>query len=191
MATSLVSTGVQFPDDSIQARADGFPAGTKMLFQQTTAPTGWTKVTTGIDNRALRVVTGNVGAAGANPFTGSFNSTVNTVAAGAHNHTVSVSPALVPAAALGSHTHTNRRHSFTYNPDDSTNLVGFNPLGALEASTNTSFLRSATFANGAATFATGGNGTHTHGASTAPHAGHAHGFNLNVLHIDIIVATRN
>lgn len=36
----------------------GFASGTRMLFQQKFAPTGWTKVTSGIDNHALRVTTG-------------------------------------------------------------------------------------------------------------------------------------
>ena len=38
----------------------GFPSGTKMLFQQTAAPTGWTK-DTGSNDVALRVVSGTVG----------------------------------------------------------------------------------------------------------------------------------
>jgi len=41
-----------------------FASGTKMLFQQTAAPTNWTKVTSGVDDRALRVVTGTVGTGG-------------------------------------------------------------------------------------------------------------------------------
>ena len=51
----------------------GFPAGTKMLFQQTTAPTGWTKDTTH-DNKALRVVTGTAGSGGSIAFTTAFGS---------------------------------------------------------------------------------------------------------------------
>ena len=37
----------------------GFASGTRMLFQQQAAPPGWTKVTSGVDNMALRVTTGN------------------------------------------------------------------------------------------------------------------------------------
>lgn len=40
--------------------SDTIPAGTRMLFQQTTPPPGWTKITT-YDNVALRVVSGAVG----------------------------------------------------------------------------------------------------------------------------------
>ena len=46
-----------------------FASGTKMLFQQTAAPTGWTKVTSDVDNRALRVVSGTAGSGGSNAFT--------------------------------------------------------------------------------------------------------------------------
>jgi len=45
-----------------------FASGTKMLFQQTSAPTGWTKVTSNVDNRALRVVSGTAGSGGTNAF---------------------------------------------------------------------------------------------------------------------------
>lgn len=50
-----------------------FPSGTRMAFQQTSAPTGWTKdVTAAINNGALRTVTGSVGTGGYVPFTAAF-----------------------------------------------------------------------------------------------------------------------
>ena len=51
----------------------GFPSGTLMLFQQTSAPTGWTKQTTH-DNKALRVVTGTASSGGSVAFTTAFAS---------------------------------------------------------------------------------------------------------------------
>lgn len=48
-----------------------FPATTKMLFQQTLAPTLWTKVLTD-NNKAIRIVTGTVGSGGAAGFTTVF-----------------------------------------------------------------------------------------------------------------------
>lgn len=51
----------------------GFPPGTKMLFAQTAAPTGWTKDTTH-NNKALRVVTGTAGSGGSLDFTTAFAS---------------------------------------------------------------------------------------------------------------------
>lgn len=70
-----------------------FPAGTKMLFQQTSAPTGWTKVTT-TDNAALRLVSGTVSSGGTVDFTTAFaaNSvgatTLSTAQLASHNHYV-------------------------------------------------------------------------------------------------------
>lgn len=49
------------------------PSGTKMLFQQTAAPTGWTKDTTH-NNKALRVVSGSVSSGGSDDFTTVFAS---------------------------------------------------------------------------------------------------------------------
>ena len=51
---------------------DIIPAGSLMLFQQSSAPTGWTKQTTH-DNKALRVVTGSASSGGSNTFAAAFN----------------------------------------------------------------------------------------------------------------------
>ena len=48
--------------------ADAFPQGTSMLFQQTSAPTGWTKQTAHND-KGLRLTTGTVGTGGSVAFT--------------------------------------------------------------------------------------------------------------------------
>lgn len=70
-----------------------FPSGTKMLFQQTSAPTGWTKDTTHND-KALRVVSGTASSGGATAFTSVFGSGKTT---GSHTLTL---------AEIPSHTHT-------------------------------------------------------------------------------------
>lgn len=57
------------------ADALGFVTGTKMLFVQTSAPTGWTKDTTAaLNNTALRVVTGTASSGGTVDFTTAFAS---------------------------------------------------------------------------------------------------------------------
>jgi hypothetical protein len=53
--------------------ATAFPAGTVMMFVQTSAPTGWTK-STAHDNKALRVVSGTAGSGGTVAFTTAFAS---------------------------------------------------------------------------------------------------------------------
>ena len=58
---------------SIADLASSFASGTRMLFQQTAAPTDWTKeVAAGFNDVALRIVTGTVGGAGADAFTTVF-----------------------------------------------------------------------------------------------------------------------
>ncbi len=78
-------------------RIEAFAAGTVMLFQQTSAPTGWTKSTTHND-KALRIVSGTVGSGGATAFTSVFGSskttgshTLTTAEIPAHTHTISKS----------------------------------------------------------------------------------------------------
>lgn len=50
-----------------------FPSGTRMVFQQTSAPTGWTKDTTaGLDDSIMRIVTGTASSGGSTAFS-TFN----------------------------------------------------------------------------------------------------------------------
>lgn len=58
----------------VRGRNIGFPAGTKMLFVQTSAPTGWTKDTDQND-KALRIVSGAAGSGGVSPFSAVFGRT--------------------------------------------------------------------------------------------------------------------
>lgn len=60
--------------DALQDAIDNielFPTGTLMLFQQTSAPTGWTKQTTHND-KALRVVSGTASSGGSTAFATAF-----------------------------------------------------------------------------------------------------------------------
>ena len=73
----------------------GFPSGTRMSFNQTSAPTGWTKDTSGtIDDSILRFVTGSVSSGGSVAFS-TWNSagttgdtTLSTPQIPSHTHTV-------------------------------------------------------------------------------------------------------
>jgi hypothetical protein len=54
-----------------------FPSGTRMAFQQTSAPTGWTKVTdAAYNNVAFRLITGTVSSGGTVDFTTAFGAAV-------------------------------------------------------------------------------------------------------------------
>jgi hypothetical protein len=74
-----------------------FPSGTRMIFAQTSAPTGWTKDTVNYDNHALRVVTGAASTGGTVNFTTAFASQA---VAG------TVGDTALTTAQLPSHTHT-------------------------------------------------------------------------------------
>jgi hypothetical protein len=74
---------------------DFIAGGSLVTFQQTTAPTSWTKQTTH-NNKALRVVSGTASSGGSTAFTSVFTS--RTPSGTVNNHTLSV-------AELASHTH--------------------------------------------------------------------------------------
>jgi hypothetical protein len=66
------TNGITFPNSTVQNTA-AFVAGTRLLFQQTAAPTGWTK-STAYNNHALRITSGTVTSGGTVGFTTAFAS---------------------------------------------------------------------------------------------------------------------
>lgn len=75
--------------EAFSARPPAFPTGTSMVFQQTAAPTGWTKQTTHND-KAMRLVTGTPSSGGSVAFSTVFGKTAT------DNYTL-VSPTDIPA----------------------------------------------------------------------------------------------
>lgn len=119
------------------ATKESFASGTRMLFQQSTAPVGWTKVTT-YDNAALRVVSGAAGSGGTIGFNAAFvNGSV-----GAHALTI---------AEMPSHSHTLS----DVDGGDSVGGVGYLIASSSQTGVGT-VTPNATISN------TGGDGTHTH-----------------------------
>jgi hypothetical protein len=151
--TAFVTTAVN--------NAEPFPSGTSMLFQQTAAPTGWTKQTTHND-KALRIVNGTVGTGGTTAFSTALGSGA-TVAGGSvsgdpgTNQTVSAGDLAVSISGnIANTTLTTNQipsHSHSIALRQSTgalanNIVGFSGNTGL-AGTNTGN--------------TGGGGSHNHG----------------------------
>jgi hypothetical protein len=65
-------------------------SGTRVVFQQSTAPTGWIKdITAALDDTALRIVTGTVGSGGSVAFSAAL---VNTSITGGHTLTLAEIP---------------------------------------------------------------------------------------------------
>jgi hypothetical protein len=172
MASSLVATGVQFPDNSIQTTAavatpSVIPAGTVMLFAQTAAPTGFTKNTSTGNNTALRLVTGTASTGGSVAFTTAFASqtpsgTVS-VSGSVGNHTLST-------AQLASHTHT-------------WGGSGCGPDGGPAQGANPQ--------NRSVTGSTGGNNAHNHSLSISSSTFSGNAINLAVSYVDVIRATKD
>jgi hypothetical protein len=156
IATSGTAATWQTP-----AAPSAFAAGTAMVFKQTAAPTGWTKVLTN-DNSALRVVTGTASTGGSVAFTTAFASQAvagTNAASGATTLTTAQMPA---------HTHDYVGH----NPNATQPNAGVNQGGTNVTKTSVS---------------TGGGGSHTHSAGAF--TGTA--INLAVTYIDVIVATKD
>tara|TARA_Y100001938_G_scaffold119476_1_gene165492 strand:+ start:22389 stop:23603 length:1215 start_codon:yes stop_codon:yes gene_type:complete len=156
-----------------------FPSGTKMLFNQTSAPTGWTKVTSNVDNRALRFVSGSAGSGGSVAFTTAFanqsvaGSVANTTAGGSvGNHTISTSQ-------MPSHNH---KVNF---PRQNTSGGG----GPVHPCMNDGTGGALNHYNQS----TGGSGSHNHSFSGSAHNHSFSGtaINLAVQYIDVIIATKD
>jgi hypothetical protein len=148
-----------------------FPAGTAMLFVQTSAPTGWTKSTTH-DNKALRVVSGTASSGGSVAFTTAFASQAVSGTVGTSGATT-LSESQIP-----SHVHTPRARTSTVNFSDGGNygmLANF--VAGSTATMNTNYNVTST----------GGGSSHTHSGGTF--TGTA--INLAVQYVDAIIATKD
>lgn len=118
-----------------------FASGTKIAFQQTAAPTGWTKDTTHND-KAMRLVSGTVGSGGSTAFTSVFTSRT-------------IAQANLPNATLSfsATTSSNGDHSHTTGHGWSTDIAGGGTRDIL------------TTAAGAVNFTSNTTGAHTHTVS--------------------------
>ena len=185
---------------SATVNAQAFPAGTKMLFQQTSAPTGWTKDTTH-DNKALRVVSGTASSGGNSSFTTIFanrtssstaagGSIGNTSAGGTIGNTTAggtVGATTLTIAQMPSHNHS--LNTYTVNFNGAYTLRGNYSAGPLIYTNNT-----------------GGSGSHSHSFSGSSHnhsfsgsshnhsftgSSHSHTLDMRVQYVDLIIATKD
>jgi hypothetical protein len=177
-ATSFIGDG------SSLTNIEPFPAGTSMLFQQTAAPTGWTKQTTH-DNKALRLVTGSVSSSGSNSFTSVFNSSV-AVSGTSNNSTVTISGSTashtLTIAQMPSHDHREGSNS-EFGTTSSTYTGATRNTGNAEDGRNFQ------------TETTGGGQGHSHGSGTLAGDNHSHTYtsnlNLDVQYVDFIIANKD
>jgi hypothetical protein len=154
-----------------------FPAGTLMLFQQTAAPTGWTKQTTH-DNKALRVVSGSASSGGSTAFTSVFASRTpsGSVSVSGSNSGGGVSDTTLTTTTMPSHSHTIAR---------STNLNN----------SNDTCLSTQGVSGSVTTSAVGSSGAHGHGFTNPSWSGSASfsgsSMDFAVQYVDLIIASKN
>ena len=173
ITAATLGDGLQISSDgivSVERRVE-IPSGTRMLFQQTNAPTGWTKITVAeYNNAALRLVTGNVTnyTAGLAFSTAFATGRATTATAGGG----SVGSTTLTTAQMPKH-----KHSVTH-------YIRRESGGDYK-----SYLYAGTGPNlGTMTCAeAGGSGAHTHSFSGISHS---HALNFNVNYIDFIVAQK-
>lgn len=166
---------------ALEALAGVIPAGTRMLFQQSTAPTGWTKITDH-NNKALRVVSGSASSGGSMDFTAAFASGR---AASSVTVTGTVLGSSLSADQLASHQHespyaaTDTRYVQTSNgyvvfPGDS-RALGSSSSGYSDRKRYRTDSR-------------GGGNPHDHPFSANAHS---HTMDMNVKYVDVIIASKN
>lgn len=159
----LVSNGTTW----VSSPVFEFASGTRMTFNQTNAPTGWTK-DTGTDNAGFRLVSGSVSSGGSVDFTTAFSAstavTVSSISGSAGATTLST-------PQIPSHTHTIP-----------TFLFGA-PYAEFARSNGAPDSPSPTTSG-----ATGGGGSHTHPFSFSSGSGTV---NLAIKYVDLIIAQKN
>jgi hypothetical protein len=156
-----------------------FPSGTLMLFQQTAAPTGWTKQTTHND-KTLRVVSGNASSGGTTAFTSVFASRTPSGSVSGSNSGGSVANTTLSTTQIPSHDHTL---SLTEADDNNHSGNGNNSAANADAGINGSCTVSAT----------GGSGAHNHSFTNPSWSGSFTGSSMdfNVQYVDLIIASKD
>ena len=151
------------------------PAGTVMLFGQTAAPTGFTKLTN-LDNYALRVVSGTASTGGSVAFTTAFASQTPTGSVSITAVAGSAGATTLTTPQIPAHSHTINQYSGDGQP----------ALRVAAAQPND-------FAGTSSTNNTGGGGSHTHPFSFSSGSGTFTGnaINLAVQYVDVIRATKD
>jgi hypothetical protein len=190
-------------------KIDAFPSGTRMLFQQTSAPTGWTKDVSQND-KALRIVSGSVTTGGTTAFStvfasrtpaGTVGNTIATGSIGSTTATGTVGGTALTVGQLPSHQHfiSNDTNSAT------TALSASNYVNeaAQPSSSNGYILKGgATVATIGLSSAVGSGSTHAHSLTMDAHSHtltmdtHNHTFtgtalDFAVQYVDVIIAAKD
>jgi hypothetical protein len=170
VGNALISNGTIWTSAAISTKP--FVTGTSMLFRQTAAPTGWTKVTT-YNDYALRIVSGAASTGGSVAFTTAFASQTPAGSVSVNTSGLSAGATTLTTAQIPSHAHSQQP---TTSGGDLGTFVAFANSGGGYSSANN-------------TGSAGSGGSHTHtvsGSATGSFTGTA--INLAVQYVDVIIA---
>lgn len=156
-------------DGSALTGIASFTSGTLMLFQQTAAPTGWTKQTTH-DNKALRVVTGTAGSGGSTSFTSALGTPA---VSGSVSVSGNISNTTLSTSQIPSHT-----HGITARNSGNNNIALLRQQGS-NLTSNLNIVNAA-----------GGGGSHNHGHNFSGSLSSATTA-INVQYVDLIIASKD
>lgn len=202
------------------ANFNNLPSGTRMLFQQSAAPPGWTK-DTAHDNTGIRIVSGNVGSGGTMNYTDAFttrtpagavnasgtvgNTTLTTAQIPSHAHTFTSSSGSTDAQGNHSHTINDPTHAHGFAAAESGNYPssGFSgaSIGEQQASAVTAAASTGISINAVGnhshnvtvsgtTDVQGQDGSHTHSLSLSASFAGST-LDFSVKYLDVIVAQKN
>ena len=163
-----------------------FSSGTRISFNQTNAPTGWTKDTSN-DDAALRLTSGVVGSGGSVDFTTLFDAPSSATSAGTVTTSTSVISVSGSAGATTLSTPQIPSHNHTFTLPN----AGPGSQSGATATVNTQASAPFTTAN------TGGDGSHTHpfsfssGSATSTSTFTGGALSLAVKYVDLIIAQKN
>lgn len=124
------------------------PSGTRMIFNQTSAPTGWTK-DTGLDNYALRIVSGTVGTGGSVNFSTLFGRTATDAKTLSSSELPVITPTFTGSAMAG------HAHTIAVSSQNETISVGATAMTLPGGSTSTDSVSAGTPAGTISSFGSG------------------------------------
>ena len=180
--SNTIITGVSISTGGVSGQV--IPTGTKMTFQQTAAPTGFTKATT-YNDYSMRIVSGAVSTGGSVAFSTAFASQSVTGSISSVSVTGTVDGTTLSTSQMPAHNHTEGFAGVNGNA-----TYGVNP-GVGNGNINGQNGQSGS--NHPYTSTEGGGGSHNH---TFTATSHNHTFtgtaiNMAVNYVDFILATAN
>ena len=205
---ATVATSGSF-NDLLDKPSTGMPSGTRMLFYQANAPTGWSQVTS-LNDRVLRVVSGNGGSTGGSWSISGLNvegHTLSTSEIPSHSHSGSTSTDGYHSHSGSTNTTGNHQHELYYGKNSDASDVrdqgSYQYMTETENDTGHSvyyslqpFISSA--GNHSHSLSINGNGNHNHSLSinnTGGDGSHSHGIshdgNWRPAYADVIVCEKN